>query len=301
MNSAEIQKWLEGQTARIKEVAMDTEFAHINYSRLVPVTTEGSPWDTAVAFVSYTGVGKAEFISGNADDVPLADVMLGGKVAPIHMSAIGYAYGYDEINKARQLGSDLTAKKAIAARLAFEEHMQDVAFIGSVEKGLKGLFNQANADVSRGTDATNWGNADAEAALGLINKALALTGVKGRPTADTVLIPYTLYEKLAGLILGNGAFTGLEYVTKFNIAATQGRKVEVLGDVGLETAAANNKPRIVAYRRSPDVIELAMPMPHQFLSTYQAAPLRWEVPGVARVAGVNIANKRDFAYLDSAA
>lgn len=300
MNNAEITKWLQGQTARIKEVAMDTEFAHINYPKLVPVTTEGNPWDTAVAFVSYTGVGKAEFINGNADDVPLADVMLGGKVAPIHLSAIGYAYGYAEINQARQVGGDLTAKKAIAARLAFEEHMQEVAFTGSTEKGLKGLLNQASSDVSRGTDATNWAQADAEAALKLINAALALTGVKGRPTADTVLVPYTLYEKLAGLIMGNGLMTALEYVARFNIAATQGRKVEILGDAGLETIASN-KPRIVAYRRSPDVVELAMPMPHQFLATYQAAPLRWEVPGVARVAGVNVANKRDFAYLDSTA
>lgn len=296
-----VKRWLESQTLRIKEIAMDEEFAHINYSELVPVTTEGSPFATAVAFASTNAVGKAEFINGNADDVPLADVNLQGAIAPVHFGAIGYGYGYDEIGTAQAGGLDLSARKATAARLAYEEFMQDVAFIGSKEKGIKGLFNQPNANVSRGFDNSTWANVDAAAALALVNKAIALTGVQGRPTADTVILPYTLYTKLSSLIMADGRMTALEFITQFNIAATQGRAVKILADAGLESVAAGNKARIVAYRRAPDVVELSLPMPHQFLGVHQAGPLRWEVPGVFRLAGVNVVRSRDFGYLDNTA
>src|SRR5690625_1344439 len=127
MANREVLKWLQGQAARIKEQVMDEEFAHINYAELVPVTSEGNPWQQAVAFISTDSVGKAEFINGNADDVPMADVDVGGRIAPVHFAAIGYGYGYDEINSARVMGVDLTTLKTRAARPGVEECMQENA------------------------------------------------------------------------------------------------------------------------------------------------------------------------------
>src|SRR5699024_2584583 len=139
----EVLKWLQGQAARIKEQVMDEEFAHINYAELVPVTSEGNPWQQAVAFVSTDSVGKAEFINGNADDVPLADVNVGGRIAPVHFAAIGYGYGYDEINSARVMGIDLSTRKASAARLACEKFTQELAFSDSRANSMTVLSIQA--------------------------------------------------------------------------------------------------------------------------------------------------------------
>ena|SRR5699024_133042 len=299
MANSDILKWLQGQAARIKEQVMDEDFAHINYAELVPVTSEGNPWQQAVAFISTDSVGKAEFINGNADDVPMADVDVGGRIAPVHFAAIGYGYGFDEINSARVMGVDLTTRKASAARLAYEEFMQEIAFSGSREKGLTGLINQPNAGVTRDTDNTDWAAVTPEEALALVNKAIELTGNKGASTADTVILPYELYKRLAGLLMPNGAQTSLDFIAAHNIAAINGRAVEILSLDDLDTAATGNKPRIVAYRRDPNVLELAVPMPHTFLDVHQSGPLRWEVPGVFRTAGVNVVRKRDFAYLDS--
>lgn len=299
MANLDVLKWLQSQAARIKEQVMDEDFAHINYAELVPVTSEGNPWQQAIAFVSTDSVGKAEFINGNADDVPLADVNVGGRIAPVHFAAIGYGYSYDEINSARVMGIDLSTRKASAARLAYEEFMQELAFSGSREKGLTGLINQPNAGVTRDTDGTDWSAVTPEEALALVNKAIALTGNKGTPTADTVILPYGLYERLAGLLMPNGAETALDFITKHNIVTRHGRAVEILSLDGLDTAATGGKPRIVAYRRDPNVVELAIPLPHTFLDVHHAAALRWEIPGVFRTAGVNIVRKRDFAYLDN--
>lgn len=301
----EILNWLQRQNAVIRELAMDEDFADINYAELIPVTTDGDEFAPAVAFISTDAVGQAEFINGNADDVPLADLSIGGSIAPVHMGAIGYGWGFEEINQARRAGIDLGARKAIAARRAYEEFMQETAMVGSAEKRITGLVNQvatgANATVTRGTDGTNWTTVTAQEALALVNKAIALTGVEGRPTADTVLLPYSLYLALASLVVDGGAMTGLEFVSRMNISAAQGRAVEILSVDGLETAAPSSKPRIIAYRRAPDVVELFLPMPHRFLDVYAAGPLRFEVPGVFRLAGVNVVRKRDFAYLDSTA
>src|SRR5699024_11943457 len=112
-------------------------------------------------------------------------------------------------------------------------------------------------------------------------------------------ISYELYKRLAGLLMPNGAQTSLDFIAAHNIAAINGRAVEILSLDDLDTAATGNKPRIVAYRRDPNVLELAVPMPHTFLDVHQSGPLRWEVPGVFRTAGVNVVRKRDFAYRDS--
>src|SRR5699024_11381536 len=98
MNTLE---WWSYQAARIKESVRDEEFAHINYAELVPVTTDGDEWAAGIGLISTDAVGQAEFINGNADDIPIADINLGGEITPVHLIAVSYAYGLQEIEQSR--------------------------------------------------------------------------------------------------------------------------------------------------------------------------------------------------------
>ena len=55
---------------------------------------------------------------------------------------------------------------------------------------------------------------------------------------------------------------------------------------------------MVAYRRSPDVLKLHMPMPHRFFPVFQSGPFRWDVPGLFRLGGVDIRRPLEVAYID---
>src|SRR5699024_9825741 len=167
MATEDYGKFLARQTAIINEAAFDATFPYINYQDLVPVDTSGNQFAGSVAFVSADGVGNADFINGNADDVPLADLDRSVTLAPVQFGAIGYAYGYDELGRAQAAGENLTAKKAIAARKAYEEFMQNLAFSGNTEKGMKGLLNQSG--ITPTVVTTKWVSLTLEKAMGYIN------------------------------------------------------------------------------------------------------------------------------------
>ena len=67
----------------------------------------------------------------------------------------------------------------------------------------------------------------------------------------------------------------------------------------LETASATGGPRLVAYRKDPDVVKLNMPMPHRFMGVYQDGPLNWVVPGVGRVGELEIRRTQEIQYVDN--
>ena len=66
----------------------------------------------------------------------------------------------------------------------------------------------------------------------------------------------------------------------------------------LDTAGASSSKRMVAYRRSPEVVKMHIPMPFRFLPAWQTGPLRFDVPGIFRVGGVDIRRPKAVRYLD---
>lgn len=66
---------------------------------------------------------------------------------------------------------------------------------------------------------------------------------------------------------------------------------------GLETAGAGSTHRMVAYRRSPDVVKMHVPMPLRWLQAEQRL-LKFEVPGIFRLGGVEVRRPGAMRYLD---
>jgi hypothetical protein len=67
---------------------------------------------------------------------------------------------------------------------------------------------------------------------------------------------------------------------------------------GLDTASASGAGRAIAYRRDPEVVKVHMPMTHRFLPVWQTGPLVFDVPGIFRIAGLEIRRPGAFRYLD---
>lgn len=289
------------QTSFIERQVNEVVYADIQYQGLIPVDTSAPEWIKTVTYYSADKVGKADWINGNADDIPLASTERTKFETNVHMAGIGYGYGLEEISQAQMLGISLTADDAMAARRAYEEMVDRVALLGDSSKGFSGLFNFPG--VTAGTAVTGgWGTATADQILADVNTALTVQAAGTMYTAfsDTLLLPYSKFLLLATRKVNDQGLESIfTYLMKNNVyTATTGRPLLIKGLNGLDTAGAGGTARMISYRRDPLVLKMHIPMPHRFLPVYQAGPIRWEVPGIFRLGGVDIRRPAEVRYTD---
>ncbi|RON88441.1 DUF2184 domain-containing protein [Pseudomonas fluorescens] len=289
------------QTSYIERQVNEIVYPDIQYPGLIPVDTSAPEWIKSVTYYSSDKIGKADWINGNSDDIPLASTERSKFETSVHMAGIGYGYGLEEISQAQMLGIPLTADDANAARRAYEEMVDRVALAGDASKGFSGLFNFPG--VTAGTAVTgNWVTATADQILADVNTALTVqaSGTMFTAFSDTLLLPYSKFLLLATRKVNDqGLESILTYLQKNNVyTATTGRPLLLKGLNGLDTAGAGGTARMISYRRDPSVLKMHIPMPHRFLPVYQAGPIRWEVPGIFRLGGVDIRRPAEVRYTD---
>ena len=289
------------QTTYIERQVNEIVYPDIQYPQLIPVDTSAPEWIKTVTYYSSDKVGKADWINGNADDIPLASTERSKFETNVHMAGIGYGYGLEEISQAQMLGINLTADDAIAARRAYEEMVDRVALLGDSSKGFSGLF--AYPGVTAGSAVTgNWATATADQILADVNTALTLQaqGTLFTSFSNSLLMPYSKFLLVATRKVNeNGLESILTYLQKNNVyTATTGQPLMIRGLNGLDTAGAGGTARMISYRRDPSVLKMHIPMPHRFLPVYQAGPIRWEVPGIFRLGGVDIRRPAEVRYTD---
>ncbi|GAA4180338.1 DUF2184 domain-containing protein [Shinella granuli] len=290
------------QTTHVEAAVNETVYPDIQYPALIPVDTSAHPFAQTVTYYSSDKFGAAKWINGNADDIPLAGTELTQHKTSVYAAGIGYGWGWEEINVAMMLGRNLQNDDAMAARRAYEEMVDRVALAGDAEKGFDGLLDNAAitpaAAVNGDWDGTG---ADPDSMLADVNEAILsqATGTLYTSVADTVLMSNGKINTLATRRLGDTTMTVLEFLRRNNTyTAMTGQPLTIRGVRGLETAGAGNTERLIAYRRDPQVLRLHIPMPHRFLPVYQDGPLRWVVPGVFRLGGLDIRRPAEVKYRD---
>lgn len=288
------------QQSHIEQGVNATVYPDIQYQSLIPVDTSASPFAKTVTYFSSDKFGKADWINGNAGDIPLAGTELAKQETSVHMAGIGYGWGYEEINQAQMLGQNLLADDAMAARRAYEEMVDGVALTGDTAKGFEGLINNSSVTAA-GVTTGNWDTASEEEILADINGLILGIGTDTNFTSmgDTLLMPYEKLNVLATRRLGDTSMTVLEFIKKNNTyTAMTGQPLTIRAIRGLNTAGAGSTARMVAYRRDPNVLKLHIPMPHRFLPVFQEGPLNFVVPGVFRLGGLDIRRPKEVRYGD---
>lgn len=306
--------FVTGQAYKINQTVYETRFPDWDFGRLIYVDTSGPAWSPGILTYTSDLSGRANWQSGYAKDIPLADVSQDMQTKSFHLAAIGYQYNIEEVNTAIQIGSSLPDRRARAARLAYTKFMYDLTLFGSTEKGIGGITNYAGVNVTTapadGTgSATFWVNG---AGVGLKTPAqiardinAALQGVYldtlGIEMADTVLLPVEAFNYIAGTPYSATTMeTILSFILRTNIyTITTGRPLTIRAVRELGTASASGTTgRMVAYKNDQDYVKLHLPMPHQFLPVYQDGPLNWAVPGIFRTGGVELLTTVAMRYVD---
>ncbi|PPT88893.1 hypothetical protein XarbCFBP8149_07295 [Xanthomonas arboricola] len=295
------------QTTIIEPGVYRTVYPDIQYRDLIPVDTSGSEFATSVTYYSQDQYGKADWINGNADDIPKAGTNRSQFQTGVHTAGIGYGYGWEEVGRAQLLGINLPNEDAAVARRASEVMVDRVALQGDASKGFTGLFNAAGVTpVAAPTGA--WGTLQAagtatpDQIVADMNSAIlnVFNGTNTTAIADRLLLPWSKFMLISTKKMSdNSDMTILQYFLANNVyTATTGQQLTVRGLRDLDTAGAGGVARMIAYRYDANVLKLHMPMPHRFLPVYQSGPLRWDIPGVMRLGGLDVRLPKQVVYVD---
>lgn len=282
-------------------------YGNIDYRGLVPVDTTGPEWLKSVTYFSTDALGQADWVSGSADDIPLVDLNQSKTETNVAMAGIGYGWTLEELSQAQLLGFPLTDRKAKMARRASEEHIDKMAFSGDTRLGYYGIINHPSVAVidaaATGTgSSTFWKDKTPDQILADINSMLAgqFTNSRGAEMVDTLLLPYSVLHDIGTRRLSDyDTTTILEWIKSNNVFTMQtGRALTIRGRFDFNTAGDGGTTRMVAYRNDEEVFRLNMPMPYRFLPVWQSGPMRWEVPGIFRLGGVDVSLPEAMRYMD---
>ena len=303
---ASVWSFFVAQTAYIEREVYEIRYPDIRYPSLVPVDTSADEWTQVVTYFSMDRAGQAAWFAGNAQDIPLVETTRNQYATTVQMAGVGYGYNEEELAYAARLGINLTADKAGIARRAAEEFIDRTALFGDTKNGFMGLVNNTNVTQTAAPPGTSgstfWEQKKPSEILFDVNGALLGVWLASLTVemADTLLMPLAEFSYLNTTLLTDLAqMTILEWIKKNNAyTAETGQPLTIRGIRGLETAGAGGLGRMIAYRRAPDVVKFHMPMPFQFRSPWRKGPLRYEVPGIFRLGGVDVRRPGAFRYVD---
>lgn len=299
--------FVQSQTSHIEAGVYRHRYPDLDYASMIPVDTSANPFVKTVTYYNLDGAGKAEWINGNAKDIPLVGIQMGSSETPVYMAGIGYDYGYEEVNQAAMLGINLPSEKAFYARRAYEEMVYNVALNGDTAKGFEGLFSYTGVPAASVTNdgtssSTLWSAKTGDQIARDINALIV--GVHSATNtvtmANALIMPIERYLDIATKRMdSNGSdMTVLEFIRRYNVYTAQtNQPLDIRGVRGLTTKGSGNTARMIAYRKSPEVLKMHVPMPHRFLPL-QVDVLRYLVPGVFRLGGLDIRLKKEVRYAD---
>jgi hypothetical protein len=300
--------FLVSQTAHIESQVVETVYPEIQYQNLIPIDTSADEWATSVTYYSMNKTGQAGWFHHYAKDIHVADSERAKHEVGIEMADIGYRWTLQEIGVAMKAGYQLSADRASAAKLAYEQFVDNLALYGDSSKNFYGLTNypgitsvDVEADGGTGGDEPSWATKDADQILRDVNAALVGQYVDTLQVeiADTILMPVRSLALIATKRVGDTNMTVLQFLQMNNVYTFQtGRPLTIRAVRGLETAGDGGVGRMVVYRRAPDVLKMHIPMTHRFMPPWQTGPLVWDIPGIFRVAGLEIRKPGAFRYVD---
>lgn len=285
--------FFQRQLEHIKARSYDVRYAELPARTLFPVSNEGGAGITSITYRTYDQVGSAKIINAYANDLPRADVA--GKETTIPVRSVGTSFGYnlDEMQASQLTGAGLDQRRANASRRAVEQVVNTVAFFGDEDSNLPGLFSNPNiptgAVVNPGS-GTAWVNKTPDQILFDVNDLFAdifeTTNMVER--GNTLLLPPSQWSYIASTPRStNSDTTILQYLA---MNSPYLNSVDDIIPVN-ECAAANNpelaSDAMVAYDRSPDKLQLEIPVELEYLPVQQKN-LEFVVPGRNRLAGLNI-------------
>jgi hypothetical protein len=246
---------------------------------------------------AYDKKGRSKVISGNAKDLPRADVVVGEHTIEFRQTGVSYGYTTEEIRSAAYVGMPLDARKAQAAMEANEQTNDTIAFFGSAADNLDGLFTFPGIPVSTvpngASTSPEWSTKTGAEMYADMCSAVddIYINSKKKHKADRLRLPLAQYTLAECTNMGTGTdLTVLEYFKRNKPG------VEVVPCNKCDGAGAGGVDVMVAYQKR--YAEVEEPMLFKQYPPQQAG-LEFEIPCEAKFGGFHDEYPISVNILDS--
>ena len=281
----------------IKAKSYDTKQKSLKAMMLLPVSTEADPGAETITYRRYTQVGTAAIVSDYAENSPRVDIYGAEYTSKVYTISDSFGYSRQEIRRARMSGKNLDVRRASAAKRAFEEKIESIAWSGDVAHSISGfiaypgitLYTVPNGAAGTKTWITKTPDEIIKDVKGLV---LAVTDTtNGIEIPDTLLLPYAQYMDIATRRVTDGdSKTVLTYI-KDNFPML--KNIEWLTQ--LKAAGAGATDQMMCYSKSPDSLTLEIPMPYTQLPP-QTKGLGFEIMTEGRCGGIIVYYPLSISY-----
>lgn len=299
--------FLERELTQIRNKVLEVKYPENKAITFIPLATDISPYAEHYTWKVENSWGQARIVHG--DEKSLERVGLDATEHTGHIVDLGLSYGWTigEMQTAMWQGQPLSAKLARAARRGHEISIDELlrtgklASKGQTANGLGGFCN--NADVYKSFTLHNWLSVGtAPEPIQIYNDLVRIstysgTLTKGLYEADTLLVASELYTKISStpMFETGSETTILSYFMKNSPNIRQVAQWERLNGTGDGTIGTSGYHQIIAYQRSPDVLEAVVPVRFEQLSP-QITGFNTEIPCRSRCGGVKIYVPAAMAY-----
>lgn len=275
--------------------AYEAEYPELKARLFIPVSNEVASGANSFAFEETDHVGEAKILANLSDDPPSVEIS-GTKVSHAIVS-IGdmYHYSLQDIRAAAFSGQPLSARKAIAARRAFERKLDEIAAVGAPDFGIaSGLLNNSSVNIASLAAAGAWSTKAGSAMLDDLNALVTeqVTQSKGLYRGSLVLLPISQYLLASQTYMSTDNTESV--LTTFQ-RLNAGIRVDWWDK--LDGAGAGPSDRAVLFEQSPDVLELQIPQEFEVLPP-QAHNYGFKTLCHGRTAGTAVYRPLGITYMD---
>lgn len=283
---------------QVKARTYDRKYPNLRARQFIPLDPEIDPATQTMKIRSYSQVGMAKLLASYADDLPRADVKAEEMVVSFKGIGTSYGYGLDEVKAAAKAGYPLDAQKAAAARRATEVTIDRVLAEGDAATGLIGLLNQPNAltyAVPNGAGGTTEWSTKTPAEI--LADLVGICEYVNLQTAEVEQPDLIIMPRAQLVLLRTSRYDTNSDKTILEWFQSTYPGVAVESWARLQGAGAGGADRMVAYTRSPDHLQGAVPQEFEQLPV-QERGLQFVIPCHARVGGVAVYYPLSMAYGD---
>lgn len=279
----------------------DVIYPEYKAQRLFPVMTEAGPGAESITYRQFDRVGMMKVISNYSDGLPRVNVRAKEFTTPVRPFGASYGYNIDEVRAARFANKPLEMLEAEAARQAYEQTVNQIAWFAhpndGVWGGLTGILYQPNVTIASASYGS-WlnGSTTADNVLFDMNVAVAnmIALTKGVEMPDTMLLPlqhwayitstprspYSNYTIAQFFLENNPSVKQIEALNELHNVTPKPSMLR--SGVGSQTEGTNC---MVLYKKDPRKIQLHIPQPFEQFPTEQRG-LEWIVACHAKIAGI---------------
>lgn len=291
------------QLEEVQRRTFDLKFANLMARQFCPINASISEAAESTVYRQFDHTGSAKFIANGASDFPKVDTAVSEFV--MLFKDIGNCYGFSkqDLLQAAKFGTQLDSRRAESSRRGIEQKIDDLIVRGDVDMGFKGMMNDTNVTVlaaaaaAAGSNDPDWSGAD-KVPLEIIDDLNTIVNevnnVSDGFSADTILLDPVNYNLIRTLNMSNDNTDSV--LTSFLRNMPAGFSIMPWWQLSTEDAAGTG-PRMLAYRRDPEVLEF-------FISReYTAEPSElharnFTIFASARLGGVVVRYPLAMAYMD---